>query len=73
MIDELATLPSNDPKAMELWADAEQFVSKNALSIYGVWLPAVLGYDSSRVGGIKVSFPGVSPYPDFYNAYVKKS
>ena len=73
IIDKLATLPSNDPQATKLWADAQQFVSKNALSIYGVWLPAVVGYDSARVGGIKVSFPGVSPYPDFFSAYVKKS
>ena len=63
MIDELATLPSNDPKAMELWADAQQFVSKNALSIYGVWLPAVLGYDSSRVGGIRCRSRASAPTP----------
>jgi peptide/nickel transport system substrate-binding protein len=73
MIDQLATLPANDPQATKLWHDAQQFVSKNALSVYGVWLPAVIGYDSAKVGGIKVTFPGVSPYPDFYTAYVKKS
>jgi hypothetical protein len=72
-IEKLATLPSNDPQAKQLWADAQQFVSKNALSIYGLWLPAVLGYDSTKVGGVKVTFPGVSPYPDFFSAYVKKS
>ena len=45
---------------------------ENGLSVYAVWVPAVLAYNADKLGGIAVAFPGVSPYPDFYNAYVKK-
>jgi ABC-type transport system substrate-binding protein len=72
IIDKLSALPANDPQAKKLWSDAQEFVIGNALNIYVTWLPAVLAYDSTKVGGIKVAFPGVSPYPDFYTAFVKK-
>ena len=72
MINELSALPSTDPKATQLWHDAQNFVIRNALSVYALWLPTVLGYDASRVGGLKVQFLGVQPSPDFLHAYVKK-
>ena len=72
IINELASLPSTDPAYAETWARAQEFVIDNALSVYGVWLPAVIAYDSDRLGGVRIAFPGVSPYPDFFSAYVKK-
>jgi len=72
MINELASLPSTDPAYAQKWKEAQQFVIDNALSVYGVWLPAVIAYDSDRLGGVQIAFPGVSPYPDFFRAYVKK-
>ena len=72
IIDKIGALPSDDPTAKKLWADAQHFVIENGLSVYGVWVPAVLAYNADKLGGITVAFPGVSPYPDFYNAYVKK-
>ena len=72
MIDELRSLDPADPKATKLWNDAQQFVINNALAVYGVWLPAVVAYDSDRVGGMEIVFPGVTGYPNFFTAYVKK-
>jgi ABC-type transport system substrate-binding protein len=71
-INELSSLSSTDPKYKQLWQESQDFVIKNALSVYALWLPAVIGYSSDRVGGIKVVFPGVTAYPDFFSAYVKK-
>ena len=45
---------------------------KNALGVWGLWVPAVIAYDSARLGGVRVVFPGVTAYPDFFSAYVKK-
>lgn len=72
IINELASLPSTDPAYAQKWEQAQEFVIDNALSVYGVWLPAVIAYDSERLGGVRISFPGVSPYPDFFRAYVKR-
>jgi ABC-type transport system substrate-binding protein len=72
MIDQLRSLDPADPKATKLWNDAQEFVINNALAVYGVWLPAVVAYNSDRVGGVEIVFPGVTGYPNFFNAYVKK-
>jgi peptide/nickel transport system substrate-binding protein len=72
MITELSALSSTDPRAVQLWRDAQNLVTKNALSVYALWLPTVIAYDAGRVGGIQVVFLGVSAYPDFLTAYVKR-
>jgi ABC-type transport system substrate-binding protein len=71
-INELSALPSTDPRATQLWQEAQRFVITNALSVYALWLPAVIAYNGDRVGGVRIVFPGVSAYPDFLSAYVKK-
>ncbi len=72
MINRLGALPSTSPDAIMLWRQAQDFVMNNALSVYGIWLPTVLAYNSNKVGGITTVFLGVSPYPDFLTAYIKK-
>jgi peptide/nickel transport system substrate-binding protein len=71
-INQLASMSVTDPQYKQVWQEAQDFVIKNALSVYGLWLPAVIAYSSDRVDGIKVVFPGVTAYPDFFSAYVKK-
>jgi hypothetical protein len=71
-INQIAALPTTDPQYKQLWQDAQSFVVKNALSVWGLWVPAVIAYDSARLGGVRVVFPGVTAYPDFFSAYVKK-
>jgi hypothetical protein len=65
-------LAPNDPQYIQLWKKAQDFIVKNALSVWAVWLPTVVAYNSSSVGGIETVFPGVTAYPDFFTAYVKK-
>jgi ABC-type transport system substrate-binding protein len=72
MINQLSALASNDPRYTRLWMQAQDFVVKNALDSWVIWLPTVIAYNSNRVGGIQTVFPGVTAYPDFFTAYVKK-
>jgi peptide/nickel transport system substrate-binding protein len=72
MVTQMSGLASTDPKYIALWKQAQDFIVKNALAVWGVWLPTVIAYNSSHVGGIETVFPGVTAYPDFFSAYVKK-
>ena len=72
MINQLSALAPTDPQYAQLWYQAQDFIVKNALDVWAIWLPTVIAYDSSRVGGIQTVFPGVTAYPDFFTAYVKK-
>jgi peptide/nickel transport system substrate-binding protein len=72
MVTQMAGLAPDDPQYVQLWKKAQDFIVKNALDVWAVWLPTVVAYDSSRVGGIETVFPGVTAYPDFFTAYVKK-
>jgi peptide/nickel transport system substrate-binding protein len=71
-ITQLAALPATDPQYAQLWHQAQDFVIHNALSVWGIWLPTVIGYNSNRVGGVQTIFLGVTAYPDFLTAYIKK-
>lgn len=72
MVNQLSALAPNDPKYVQLWRQAQDYIVKNALDVWAVWLPAVVAYNGNRVGGIQAVFPGVTAYPDFFTAYVKK-
>jgi ABC-type transport system substrate-binding protein len=72
MVTQMGGLAPNDPQYVQLWKKAQDFIVKNALAVWAVWLPTVVAYNSSRVGGIETVFPGVTAYPDFFTAYVKK-
>ena len=72
MVTQMSGLASTDPQYIALWKKAQDYIVKNALDVWGVWLPTVIAYNSNRVGGIVTVFPGVTAYPDFFTAYVKK-
>jgi peptide/nickel transport system substrate-binding protein len=72
MVTQMAGLAPNDPEYIQLWKKAQELIVKNALDVWAVWLPTVVAYNSNRVGGIETVFPGVTAYPDFFTAYVKK-
>jgi peptide/nickel transport system substrate-binding protein len=72
MVTQMSGLAPNDSKYIALWKQAQDFIVKNALAVWGVWLPTVIAYNSDHVGGIVTVFPGVTAYPDFFTAYVKK-
>jgi peptide/nickel transport system substrate-binding protein len=72
MITQLGALAPTDPHYVKLWKEAQDFVVKNALDVWGIWLPTVIAYNGNRVGGIETVIPGVTAYPDFFTAYVKK-
>ena len=72
MVTQMGGLAPNNPQYIQLWKKAQDFIVKNALAVWAVWLPTVVAYNSTRVGGIETVFPGVTAYPDFFTAYVKK-
>ena len=72
LINQLGALAPTNPEYVKLWQQAQDFVVKNALDVWGIWLPTVIAYNSNRVGGIETVIPGVTAYPDFFTAYVKK-
>lgn len=72
LINQLGALAPTNPQYVKLWQQAQDFVVKNALDVWGIWLPTVVAYNSNRVGGIQTVIPGVSAFPDFFTAYVKK-
>jgi hypothetical protein len=72
IINQLGALAPTDPRYIELWQQAQDFVVKNALSVFGIWLPTVIAYNSTRVANIQTVIPSVTAYPDFFTAYVKK-
>jgi peptide/nickel transport system substrate-binding protein len=72
MVTKMSGLAQTDPQYIALWKQAQEFIVKNALAVWAVWLPTVVAYNSNRVGGIETVFPGVTAYPDFFTAYVKK-
>jgi len=72
MVTQMSGLAPNDPKYIQLWKQAQEIIVKNALAVWAVWLPTVVAYNSNRVGGIETVFPGVTAYPNFFTAYVKK-
>ncbi len=71
-VTQMSSLAPNNPQYIALWKQAQDFIVKNALAVWGVWLPTVIAYNSDRLGGIVTVFPGVTAYPDFFTAYVKK-
>jgi peptide/nickel transport system substrate-binding protein len=71
-INQLAAVPSTDPQYAQLWHQAQDFVVHNALAVWGIWLPTVVAYNGNHVGGVQTIFLGVTPYPDFLTAYIKK-
>lgn len=72
MVTQMSGLAPNDPQYIQLWKKAQDLIVKNALAVWGVWLPTVIAYNADRVGGIETVFPGVTAYPDFFTAYVKR-
>jgi ABC-type transport system substrate-binding protein len=72
MVTKMGGLAPNDPQYIQLWKKAQELIVKNAFAVWAVWLPTVVAYNSNRVGGIETVFPGVTAYPDFFTAYVKK-
>jgi peptide/nickel transport system substrate-binding protein len=72
MVTQMSGLAQTDPQYIALWKKAQDLIVKNALAVWAVWLPTVVAYNSNRVGGIQTVFPGVTPYPNFFTAYVKK-
>jgi peptide/nickel transport system substrate-binding protein len=72
MVTQMSGLAPDDPQYIQLWKKTQEFIVKDALGVWAVWLPTVVAYDSSRVGGIETVLPGVRAYPDFFTTYVKK-
>lgn len=72
MVTQMGGLAPNDPQYIQLWKKAQELIVKNALAVWAVWLPTVVAYNANRVGGIETVFPGVTAYPDFFTAYVRK-
>jgi peptide/nickel transport system substrate-binding protein len=66
---ELAGLPADDPEAVELWAEVQQIVFDDALSIFGLFNPIIWAYDDAKLAGVEVVAATVQ-YPYFWSIYV---
>ena len=72
MVAQMGGLAPTDPRYVQLWKQAQDFIVRNALQVWAIWLPTVIAYNGARVGDVETVFPGVTAYPDFFTAYIKK-
>jgi peptide/nickel transport system substrate-binding protein len=74
-MNDLAKLDPSDPKAKQLWSDAQKFiVSTNMLAAYVAFQPQLFAFRTDKLGGDYglISASGFTPYPDLTSIYVKK-
>ena len=70
--DQLRALAPDDPKAISLWKQAQDFVVKDqALGVFGLFGPVVTTWNAKRLGGVQV-ITGVQNYLNYWKAYIKR-
>jgi len=70
--DQLRALAPDDPKAVSLWKQAQDFVVKDqALGVFGLFGPVVTTWNAKRLGGVQV-ITGVQNYLNYWKAYIKR-
>ncbi len=72
LVDEVRRLDGTDGFQKAWWA-LDEYIVKNALSLFLVWTPRVSAYDPARVGGV-VFRPDVfgAPRIDVFKVFIKK-
>jgi peptide/nickel transport system substrate-binding protein len=68
---ELTKVSESDPKAVELWHQADKVVVEQALDGFLLFRALLSGYNSSRVGGMSSLFLGQFITPDPLKTFVK--
>jgi peptide/nickel transport system substrate-binding protein len=71
MINELNGLSESSPQYVPLWHQVEDFIVKNALGVWGIYIPAIIAYNSDHVGGVSAISQGAQTGPDFLSLYIK--
>ena len=67
---ELASTAADDPKAVQLWAQVQQIVFDDAVSIFGLFNPIIWAFDESKLGGVAVGTATIQ-FPYFFSIFVK--
>jgi len=73
VVAELRGVPESDPRAIELWKEAQRIVVEDALSVWMIFLPLVTAWDSDRVVDPAVRVAGLTPVPDVWQLAIKAS
>ena len=69
--DQLKSLAPGDPKTVELWKQAQDFVIKDqALGIFGLFGPIVIAWNPKTVKNVQL-ITGPVNYPDYWTAAPK--
>ena len=70
-INQLNGLPSTSSQYVTLMHQAQDFVVKNALGVWGIYIPAIIAYNSAKVGGVQAISQNATTHPDFLSLYIK--
>jgi peptide/nickel transport system substrate-binding protein len=71
LVDQIKTVSSSEPEAVELWHQVNELVVDEALNGFVVYRPSIVGFDSDRVGGVEIWPFGAQLMPDITAIYVK--
>jgi peptide/nickel transport system substrate-binding protein len=71
LFDEIKTVSSSEPEAVEIWQQINELVVDQALNGFVVYRPNIVGYDSDRVGGVAIWPLGAQLMPDITTTYVR--
>ena len=71
--EQIAKVSESDPKAIELWHQAEKMVLEQALGGFVLFRSTLAAYNTERLGNLKALFLGQFLVPDPVQSYVKAS
>ena len=72
LFNQLNGLSQSDPKAVDLWMQADKIVIDNALSVFVLFRAALGAYNTDRLGNMVPMELGQYIVPDPFKTYVKK-
>jgi peptide/nickel transport system substrate-binding protein len=72
IIDRLSTAPDGSPEAVKAWTDAQNFVMKNALSVYIAFIPQFLAWSNHVANVHPIQLSGaITAIPDYTTLTVR--
>jgi ABC-type transport system substrate-binding protein len=70
LVEQLSQVSQSDPKAEELWLEAEQIAVREALSVFVVFGSQLAAYNTERIGDMKPLLRGQYMVPDPVESFV---
>jgi len=72
LIQQLRAAAPGSDEARRLWAEGQEMVIEQGLSLYLFYLPVALAHDDERVGDMEIFVNWQSAMPDVWKAYIKR-